>query len=152
MPYREQRLSILGSTNYVMKNRPATALENADEFWDSHWSDFADSVNPAHIMRQSLAIQLFANEKLPRTGNFVDFGSGQGDFLCRFHQRFPDMSLLGLELSDTGVEVSRRKLPSARFVVADLFTPPSTLRQYEEWADGAVCSEVLEHVDDPVLF
>lgn len=124
----------------------------AADNWDSHWEDFADSANPAHTMRQSLALQIFAAEKLPQTGNFVDFGSGQGDFLCRFHQRFPDMNVLGLELSDTGVEISRRKLPSARFIVADLFAPPSTLRQYEAWGDGALCSEVLEHVDDPVLF
>jgi SAM-dependent methyltransferase len=133
-----------------MMNRP-TALKAADN-WDSHWGDFADSANPAQVMRRSLAIRLFVAEQLPRTGNFVDVGSGQGDFLCKFHQRFPGMSLLGLELSETGVEMSRRKLPSAHFVVADLFTPPSTLGQYEEWADGAMCSEVLEHVDDPVLF
>lgn len=133
-----------------MMNR-SPARKSVDN-WDSHWGDFADSANPAQVMRNSLAIQLFVAERLPRTGNFVDVGSGQGDFLCKFHQRFPGMSLLGLELSETGVKMSRRKLPSAHFVVTDLFTPPSTLGQYEGWADGAVCSEVLEHVDDPVLF
>ena len=135
-----------------MKNQPA-ALENADN-WDNHWGDFGVAVtaSPAQAMRHSLAIQLIATERLPTMGNFVDFGSGHGDFLCKFHQRFPDMNLLGLELSETGVQISRRKLPSAHFVAANLFTPPSTMGQYEEWADGASCVEVLEHVDDPVLF
>ena len=133
-----------------MMNRP-TPLKNVDN-WDNHWSDFADSANPAQMMRQALSIQLLADEQLPRTGNFVDVGSGQGDFLCTFRKRFPDMNLLGLELSETGVRISQSKLPSAYFVVADLFAPPPDLEQYKQWADGALCSEVLEHVDDPVLF
>lgn len=133
-------------------NRPA-ALEGADN-WDSHWGDFdaAVSANPAQIMRHSLAMELFAAEQLPATGNFLDLGSGQGDFLRKFHQRFPGLNLLGLEMSETGVEISRRKVPSARFIVADLFAPPAALEEYKGWGDAAVCSEVLEHVDDPVLF
>jgi 2-polyprenyl-3-methyl-5-hydroxy-6-metoxy-1,4-benzoquinol methylase len=136
----------------MSKNRRA-ALENVDN-WDSHWGDFgvAITASPAQAMRHSLAIQLFAAEHLPTTGNVVDFGSGHGDFLSKFHQRFPAMNLLGLELSETGVQISRHKLPSAHFVVANLLTPPPALEQYKEWADGASCLEVLEHVDDPVLF
>src|SRR5213083_794106 len=121
----------------MSKNRPA-ALENVDN-WDSHWGDFGAAItaSPAQAMRHSLAIQLFAAEQLPSTGNIVDFGSGHGDFLSKFHQRFPAMNLLGLELSETGVQISRHKLPSAHFVVADLLTPPAALEQYQEWADGA---------------
>ena len=131
----------------------STVPEDADN-WDSHWGDFGVAVtaSPAQAMRHSLAIQQFADEQLPPRGNVVDFGSGHGDFLSKFHQRFPGMNLLGLELSETGVQISRRKLPSAHFIAADLFTPPSTLGQYEGWGDVASCIEVLEHVDDPVLF
>src|SRR2546423_2245665 len=48
--------------------------------------------------------------------------------------------------------MSHRKVPSANYGVADLFQPPATLSAFSGWATPAVCSEVLEHVDDPVAF
>jgi hypothetical protein len=91
-------------SSYITVNRP-TALNAADN-WDSHWGDFDEvaSANPAQIMRHSFAIWLFLAEQRRQTGNFVDIGSGQGDFLRKFHQQLPGMKLLGLELSQTGVE------------------------------------------------
>ena len=65
---------------------------------------------------------------------------------------FPRAELLGFELSASGVELSRRKVPDALFLVADLFQPPAGLQAYAGWATDAVCSEVLEHVDSPVAF
>jgi SAM-dependent methyltransferase len=64
----------------------------------------------------------------------------------------PDAQLFGAELSERGVAISRRKVPRAAFIVADIFEPPPALDQYAGWATHAVCAEVLEHVDDPVSF
>ena len=36
--------------------------------------------------------------------------------------------------------------------MADIFAPPASLNEFTNWATHAVCSEVLEHVDDPVAF
>ncbi|MDP9097677.1 MAG: methyltransferase domain-containing protein, partial [Verrucomicrobiota bacterium] len=53
---------------------------------------------------------------------------------------------------DNGVAISRRKAPRATFLVADIFHPPRALKDFVGWSTHAVCSEVLEHVDDPVGF
>jgi hypothetical protein len=43
-------------------------------------------------------------------------------------------------------------VPRATFLVANIFEPPSALKEFSGWATHAICSEVLEHVDDPVSF
>ena len=55
-------------------------------------------------------------------------------------------------MSALGVAVSRAKLSGARFIEADIFSPPAELAEFAGWADLAACSEVLEHVDDPAAF
>jgi SAM-dependent methyltransferase len=64
----------------------------------------------------------------------------------------PTARFVGAELSESGVAISRKKVPGATFLVADIFQPPAALNAFANWATHAVCSEVLEHVDDPVEF
>jgi SAM-dependent methyltransferase len=122
--------------------------------WDSHWEkyDAAARRNPAQQMRHEIILKLLRLDTGAVPARLLDLGSGQGDFLVKLHAAFPSVELLGFELSASGVEISRRKLPSARFVVADLFHPPENLAGFPEGATHAVCSEVLEHVDSPELF
>jgi len=119
--------------------------------WDGHWNRYAAAAsrNPAQRMRQARIAELLGAEPSAR---ILDLGSGQGDLLARLGRSIPADALAGFELSASGVAESRRKIPGARFVVADLFHPPLELAEFEGWATRAVCSEVLEHVDDPVAF
>ncbi len=52
-------------------------------------------------------------------------------------------------MSPAGIQISQRKAPSASFIVRDLMDPEPPPEEYRDWATHAVCSEVLEHVDDP---
>jgi trans-aconitate methyltransferase len=124
-----------------------------DDNWDAHWEQYAASAsqNPAQQMRHRVIAGLLAAHKVAAPKVF-DIGSGQGDFMVKVDAMWPDAALLGAELSESGVEISRRKVPRAQFLVADLFHPPEALQSYQGWATHAVCSEVLEHVDDPVAF
>jgi SAM-dependent methyltransferase len=81
-----------------------------------------------------------------------DLGSGQGDLIQKLKPLLPDAQFVGVELSESGVAISRRKVQDATFVVADIFQPPATLEGFCGWATHAVCSEVLEHVDEPIAF
>ena len=81
-----------------------------------------------------------------------DFGCGQGDFLQRLEQRFPHAELAGLELSERGIAISRRKVSRAKLIAADIFNPPPALERFAGWATHGLCSEVLEHLDQPSAF
>jgi SAM-dependent methyltransferase len=66
-------------------------------------------------------------------------------------RRWPDAKLLGLELSASGVEYAKAKVPRAIFLQANLEKDSVGDPRYGRWATHAACSEVLEHVDDPVM-
>jgi SAM-dependent methyltransferase len=123
------------------------AVEARPDDWDRHWDDYAAAAerNPAQRYRRRVALALLEAQGAPR--RLVDVGSGLGDLLASAARRWPSAQLLGLEPSAVGVRRARAKVPEARFVVtADAEVPP----ELEGWATHAVCSEVLEHVDDDV--
>lgn len=129
-------------------------MPDAHDNWDAHWDRYAASAsrNPAQRMRHDLVARLLRRGAGDRPMRMFDIGSGQGDMLARLRPLFPNAEFLGAELSASGVGISRRKVPDATFLVADLFHPPAEIERFRAWATDAVCSEVLEHVDDPVAF
>ncbi|MDR3404292.1 MAG: class I SAM-dependent methyltransferase [Chthoniobacter sp.] len=122
--------------------------------WDTHWDEYADSAsrNPAQRMRHEIVSRLLVASAAHRPARIFDIGSGQGDLVGLLAPLLPEAQFLGAELSESGVEISKRKAPHATFLVADLFQPPVALQPFAGWASHAVCSEVLEHVDDPTAF
>jgi SAM-dependent methyltransferase len=82
----------------------------------------------------------------------VDLGCGEGDLLAELHDRFPDVELLGVDISSEGIARAEALVPSARFLRADLVSGEGVGTDYVEWANHAVCSEVLEHLDEPERF
>jgi trans-aconitate methyltransferase len=119
--------------------------------WDCHWHEYAGSAagNPAQEFRRRLILRLLSPKVPPR--RILDIGSGTGDLAAVLRQTYPDAELLGLELSHAGIEHSRRKVSDAVFVQRDLTVDDPPYAGYMGWATHAVCSEVLEHVDDPGL-
>jgi 2-polyprenyl-3-methyl-5-hydroxy-6-metoxy-1,4-benzoquinol methylase len=126
----------------------------AQDDWDAHWDQYAESagLNPAQRMRHDLIARLLSDSPDVTNARIFDLGSGQGDLLQKLQALLPEAKFLGAELSESGVAISRRKVPQATFLVADIFHPPAALNEFEGWGTHAVCSEVLEHVDDPAAF
>jgi trans-aconitate methyltransferase len=126
--------------------------ENVD--WDAHWQDYdtAARSNPAQIYRHETVLRLLADLPGQTPSRLLDIGSGQGDFLVKAAARLPDVELGGLEMAESGVRISRQKVPGAKLAVADLFQPSAELAEFHGWGTRAVCCEVLEHVDDPTAF
>lgn len=119
--------------------------------WDSHWAAYADAVtdNPAQEYRRQLITAAMERVGAPR--RLLDIGSGQGDLMVELARKWPTAELVGLELSEEGIRISGEKVPAARFFAVDL-TADAVPDDVVDWADVAVCSEVLEHVDDPARF
>jgi SAM-dependent methyltransferase len=126
---------------------PDQAAQRDD--WDRHWVDYAEAAeqNPAQRYRRHIVFDLLALGDGP--ARVLDVGSGQGDFAAELLRRHPSAELLGLEVSEAGIEISRRKAPGANFVQRDLTQLGEVEPQQRGWATHAVCSEVLEHVDSP---
>ncbi len=120
------------------------------EDWDHHWQEFAaaNELNPAQEYRRRLVLELLQRSEVP--DRLLDIGSGSGELLLAAAARWPGAQLLGLELSESAVVQAQSKLASARFRKVDLLSDADPEPADSFWATHAVCSEVLEHVDDPV--
>lgn len=125
------------------------AVEAGRDDWDQHWADYAASatINPAQQYRQELIVRVLGRDGSAQ--RVLDIGSGTGDLAAAVRAALPTAEILGLELSRAGVELARRKVPGATFEERDLRVADPRATEYRGWATHAVCSEVLEHLDDP---
>lgn len=132
----------------------ADELRASHDNWDAHWDRYAESAaeNPAQQMRREIIARLLSADAGKGAMRVFDLGSGQGDLILNLQTLLPAARFVGAELSESGVAISRRKVPEATFLAADLFHPPAALDEFVGWATHAVCAEVLEHIDDPVEF
>jgi trans-aconitate methyltransferase len=130
--------------------RPVTAKPHLDD-WDRHWRDYAKSAasNPAQAYRRRLILRLLASSGDGIPARVLDIGSGTGDLAAEIHNAFPATELLGLDVSAAAVEHAARRIPAATFLQRDLVNGSEPEPAHRGWATHAVCSEVLEHVEDP---
>jgi 2-polyprenyl-3-methyl-5-hydroxy-6-metoxy-1,4-benzoquinol methylase len=129
-------------------------IEPSHDDWDHHWDEYALSaeLNPAQRFRRRLivsSIRKSIQQSAVRDLRIVDIGSGQGDLLADLHRALPEAALSGIDISETGAAYARRKVPGATMIVRNLLEPAEVPPEFREWANIAVCSEVLEHVDHP---
>lgn len=135
----------------VGSNEAHMTIPSTRDNWDEHWTQFGDSaeLGPTPRYRRRLINSLL---NFPHGGNtvkFLEIGSGTGEFAEEFSKKYPNASYLGLELSLTGVQVSQRRIPAATFAQRDLLQPLLEDELTGFGATDALCSEVLEHLEDP---
>ena len=120
--------------------------------WDRHWDEYNQAVeeNPAQAYRRRVIFSLLGLTDAGTGVRLLDVGSGQGDMAAAVRAAFPKAEIVGLELSQSGVEISRRKVADARFVQCNLLEQVTAPEELRGWATHAVCSEVIEHVDNPL--
>lgn len=129
---------------------------NADN-WDAHWQELSNDIyfnTPAVKYRwQCIERLLNLNATSLPSVNLIDLGCGTGNLLQYFSTRYEGIHLKGTDNSATGLNIARQKLPQAEFFKADLCaTNGVNAQMHQEWATHATCSEVLEHLDDPIEF
>jgi SAM-dependent methyltransferase len=119
--------------------------------WDKHWTSYAEAaaLNPAQAYRRKLVLELLDLAKAPRPVRLLELGCGQGDLSRDLAAAHPDIDIAGLDLSNTSIEIAGRKVPKGKFFQCDMSRPVTPPPGLAGWATHAVCTEVLEHVDDP---
>lgn len=129
----------------------AASHEPRRDDWDRHWDDYAESAarNPAQAYRRRLVLRFLASSGNGLPARVLDIGSGTGDLAAEIRDAFPAAELLGLDVSAAAVEHAARKVPQATFLQHDLVSDFEADPMLRGWATHAVCSEVLEHVEDP---
>ena len=118
--------------------------------WDGLWDEFAARAekNPAQNYRREVSMRLLEQDGVPQ--RLVDIGCGQGDFLRDATKKWPNTKLVGVDASQRGLDDAKRKAPNAELVLADLTAGPADAGEFAGFGTHALCSEVIEHVDDPV--
>jgi SAM-dependent methyltransferase len=121
--------------------------------WDQHWGSFGGAAGgaPANRYRQAVVSELLG--PVADGAKILDIGSGQGELSLSLAQTFPEAEVWGIEYSAEGVhravEQAGDAAKTVRFSQRDLLVPTDLPPEQAGWADLAVCSEVLEHVDEP---
>jgi len=119
--------------------------------WDRHWAAYATAAeqNPAQTYRRRLILEILRLAGDEAGERILDVGSGTGGLAAELHRTFPAAEIVGIELSHEGVERARVAVPSATFIQRDLLHDEEVDPRLRGWATAAVCSEVLEHLDEP---
>jgi trans-aconitate methyltransferase len=125
-----------------MADTPVSARDD----WDRHWIEYAEANahNPAQEYRRRLVLSLLRDPE-----RILDIGCGSGELASDLRGRFPAAEILGLDTSAAAVEIARRKVPGASFEQRDLLADTEPEARFSGWATHAVCSEVLEHIEEP---
>ena len=117
------------------------AATDYDALWEGAWKQAA-AFGPGFRSRYSTLLRLMG--AFGAAGRFIEFGAGRGAFLPRVAERFPWLELSAHEESDAALAVLR-ELPRLHSVYSGLLDEDLALGRA---FDVAVCSEVLEHIED----
>ena len=89
--------------------------------------------------RVCILVQEFAPQRI------VDLGCGEGIVAAELSALGIDFQYLGIDLNPESIEAARHLNPGLRFEQGDIIKRPPE----RDWADVAVCLEVLEHLEEP---
>lgn len=135
----------------MLKNTEAT------DDWNTLWQELSNDIyfnTPAVKYRWYCIDKLMhLNDLSLSSVKLLDLGCGTGRLLNYFLNKYESVQLKGTDNSEVGLEIAKKRLPQAEFFHADLCAEisPSNL-PYTKWATHASCSEVLEHLDEPITF
>lgn len=112
--------------------------------YDQGWTAWDDMKRFGPMSRHTRRLQASFLRRL-RFESALDIGCGQGECLRAVHVLHPAARLTGIDISSTGVELSRAHVPGGRFEVLDV-----QQEALPEQFDLVLCLDVLEHIPDDV--
>lgn len=122
----------------------------SDPNWDLMWTQFHEVFgrNPGRAYRYSRIAEELGRIISLQINEVVDFGCGTGELISFLGGKFPDLRFLGLDTSKSAVQIARSNFPRYQFELMSQ-SGDSSFQVSEKRFDVVVCSEVLEHLDEP---
>lgn len=122
---------------------PGEALDAAA--YDEQWARLGDFLryNPGARHRRRLVRKALRGAGFI-DGSLLDVGCGLGEMVGSLADAFPRAMITGVDLSPLAIERCRHTRPRQQWAVADV-----TVDELPDRFDAVVCSEVLEHLDQP---
>lgn len=77
--------------------------------------------------------------------HILDAGCGEGFFTEKMCAKFPHASIVGCDGAQEALSIASNSVPMVRFEQANIYDMPYKDKEF----DLVVCSEVLEHLEDP---
>lgn len=115
--------------------------------YDANWDRWSDQkvYGPASRWLSWLVRRTLDGIERSAIRSAIDVGCGQGSMTSMIADQLPGASVLGIDLSETGIRAAQTSYPQANLKFAvDVDSSALEHRRY----DLATCFEVLEHVED----
>lgn len=97
-----------------------------------------------HTNKLNMVLKSIEYEKKEK---ILDVGCASGWFIFEISKKYPKSYCFGIDIYEKGIDYAKKKYSHIKFKTADAHKIP-----YEkEVFDIVICTEVLEHVDDPKL-
>ena len=110
-----------------------------DQGWESKWDDMKKYGPFSRHIRRILKNMIRPLD----VKSMLDVGCGQGSLLAELKLEFPYLEPYGADISKTGIELAKKKVPDGQFWVINI-ARDALNKKY----DLVICSEVLEHIVD----
>ena len=119
--------------------------------WDQHWTILAEAarINPAQDFRRRLVRSSLGLRDRGQGAIVVDFGSGIGCQIVDLAKIWPEAKYIGIDRSYEGLCISAKRMPSGAYICQDLSFRRIGVEADHGIATHGVCTEVLEHVQNP---
>ena len=126
-------------------------FQNAQKEWDRIWMQFHKGLarNPGRLYRYQIIKQVIRTAITRGNQSIVDIGCGTGELLSHLALEFSPQNLLGLDISKVGILKARENNPNLNFALIEVNDDGFISRAMKSAADIIVCSEVLEHLEEP---
>ncbi len=126
-------------------------FQNAQEEWDRIWMQFHKGLarNPGRLYRYKIINQAIRTAINSGSQSIVDIGCGTGELLSHLALEFSPHKLLGLDISKVGILKAQENYPSLNFALIEVNDEGFSSSTMKSAADIIVCSEVLEHLEEP---
>lgn len=128
---------------YQTASRNTFVNINTREYWDKRFGSGDWEENDGARQTRQFTLGQFPLLKIPDaySGTILDFGCGQGDSIPLLRERYPSARLLGVDISEKGIERARKRYGDmAEFIAGDYTDVPEV--------DIILASNVFEHVSD----